>query len=236
MTCPTGQHPLSATPIRLLLLGRWDLRDGETSIKVSANGQRLLALLALRGGLRRERVWGTLWPDTTDQFASGRLRTSLWRLGDQRQYLLHESGGMLELCPAVDVDVHRMEAEADLGDLVGRRSFDRDLLIDWDDGWLDIDREQVRQTRLHALESLATRLTGAGRYLDAVLTGLQALNDAPLRESAHRAVIAAHLAEGNFAEARAQYERCRRALRRELNIEPTWHLSSLMPPQIRDAG
>jgi DNA-binding SARP family transcriptional activator len=43
----------------------------------------------------------------------------------------------------------------------------------------------------------------------------------PLRESAHRALIRVHLADGNAGEAIRQYRLCRRLLHERLGIEPT---------------
>jgi DNA-binding SARP family transcriptional activator len=48
-----------------------------------------------------------------------------------------------------------------------------------------------------------------------------------LRESAHRALIRVHLAEGNRFEAQRQYDLCRRLLRDRLDIEPSPQLEAL---------
>jgi DNA-binding SARP family transcriptional activator len=51
-----------------------------------------------------------------------------------------------------------------------------------------------------------------------------------LRESAHRALIRIHLAEGNTVEALRQYRLCRRVLHDQLGIEPTQQLLDLIGP------
>src|SRR4029077_18810447 len=51
--------------------------------------------------------------------------------------------------------------------------------------------------------------------------GLAAVAGEPLRESSHRAVIRAHLADGNVAEAVRQYRLCRRLLNDHLGLEPS---------------
>jgi DNA-binding SARP family transcriptional activator len=50
----------------------------------------------------------------------------------------------------------------------------------------------------------------------------------PLRESAHRAVIEVHLAEGNPGEALRQYDLYRRLLRVELGLSPSQAIRSLV--------
>lgn len=103
----------------------------------------------------------------------------------------------------------------DLASLVG------DLLPDWYDDWLHDEREGLRQTGLHALESLAPALSTSGRHADAIQAALAAIRLEPLRESAHRTLIEIHLAEGNKSEAYRQFQQCRRLLREELGVEPS---------------
>jgi DNA-binding SARP family transcriptional activator len=95
-----------------------------------------------------------------------------------------------------------------------------ELLPDWYDDWVVIERESFRQARLHALETACDALIEAGRYASAIEVGLAAVASEPLRETAHRAVMRAHLAEGNRAEALRQYALCRRALK-TLGLRPS---------------
>jgi DNA-binding SARP family transcriptional activator len=104
-----------------------------------------------------------------------------------------------------------------------------DLLPGWYDDWVLLERERLRQLRLHALEAMAERLSASGRWADAVLAALAALAADPLRESAHRAVIKVHLAEGNLAEAIRQLHRCERLMIEEVGVLPSALLSELIP-------
>ena len=96
----------------------------------------------------------------------------------------------------------------------------QDLLPGWDDDWLLLERERVRQIHLHALEALSTRLRVSGRFGRAIEAALAAVAAEPLRESAHNALMAAHLGEGNIAEAHRQYRRYERILWDELRLSP----------------
>lgn len=228
--------------VRLSLLGRWQL-DGRAPIsaQLGDNARRLLALLALRGPMSRSQIVGTLWPEIDEASAGARLRTVLWRFGEGRR-LLDERNGSLSLAVAVSVDITQMRAGAlalDLelalgtrlgsGDPIGVGAFEFDLLPGWYDDWLVVDRERIRQLRLHALEALATRRMRAGQYAAALDAALAAVRADPLRESAHRCVIGAHIAEGNVAEALRQYEACRTLLAVELGIGPSASLLGLLP-------
>jgi DNA-binding SARP family transcriptional activator len=61
----------------------------------------------------------------------------------------------------------------------------------------------------------------------AVEAALEAVALEPLRESAHRAVIRAHLVEGNRGEALRQLGELRRLLLEELGIQPSTLVTSL---------
>ena len=138
------------------------------------------------------------------------------------------------------MDVHHAEAVAhgllggdapvDTGVAAAvRAELAADLLPEWPDDWVSAERERFHQLRLHALEAMCARLTALGCHGEAVDAGLAAVRADPLRESAHHAVISAHLAAGNRSEAIRQYGRCRHVLLRELGLEPSESLRDLVP-------
>ena len=207
------------------------------------SGQRLLALLALQGR-PLERLWvaGTLWMDASEERAGARLRSALWRLPQPGGTPMVESSVThLRLARDIDVDLHdlaaRMErleqASTAIDDRTGSSALTRDLLPDWYEDWVMLERERFRQLRLHALEALCARLTEAGRFGAAVQAGLAAVSGEPLRESAHRTLIRAHLAEGNPGEAVRQFHLYRRLLADELALEPSAAICALVQPLLR---
>ena len=99
---------------------------------------------------------------------------------------------------------------------------------DWDDEWLIADRERIRQMRLNALELLSERLAAEGRYGPAVEAALMAIADDPLRESARRTLIRAHLAQGNIHDALGQYATYRDILRDDLGLDPSPQMEALV--------
>ncbi|MCA1481353.1 bacterial transcriptional activator domain-containing protein, partial [Bradyrhizobium sp. NBAIM08] len=92
------------------------------------------------------------------------------------------------------------------------------------------ERESYRQLRLHALERLSETLRAVGEHTSALMAALSAVRADPLRESAHRQVIAVHLAEGNAAEALRQYHVYRRLLALELGLPPSPTIRGLVGP------
>jgi hypothetical protein len=103
-----------------------------------------------------------------------------------------------------------------------------DLLPGWYDDWALMERERIRQRLLHALEALSVRLISLGRYGEAVDAALLTVGADPLRESAQRVLIEAHIAESNLVEARRSYLAYRDLARRELGIEPSSELLALL--------
>ena len=167
----------------------------------------------------------------------GNLRSVLWRLRRRGRDFVADQGGQLALAANADVDIHALA-------LVARRvlngqtipdprtieplSHTGDLLPDWSDDWVLVERERFRQLRLHALESACAQLVHAGSFGLAVDPCLAAVAEEPLRESAQRQLIELYLAEGNRIDALRQYEAFRRVLTEELGIEPSREIRELV--------
>jgi DNA-binding SARP family transcriptional activator len=227
---PQRLAEIDASP-RVGLLGGFELAVGGITRQLTPSAQRVVAFLALQPRpVQRVFVAGALWPDSSQERANANLRTALWRLGASDGTLIDGNAAHLALGAQVDVDFREMEARARRlihsgggprpGDLA-RLSESADLLPDWYDDWVQIERERFRQLRLAALEFLCVELTGEGRFPEAVQAGVSAVAAEPLRESAHRALIAAHLAAGNAGEAIRQYHSCRDLLAHRLGLGPS---------------
>lgn len=201
------------------------------------SAQRLLAFVALHERpVQRPYVAGSLWLDSPEERAYANLRSALWRLHRCGVRLVESFGQRLALDPHVVVDLREAEvlahraldgSTADVFD-VEVSIFSSDLLPDWYDEWIVLERERYRQLRLRALDTLCERLTRAGRLDAALEVGLAAVAGEPLRESSHRAVVRVHLADGNVAEAIRQYRLCRRLLREQLDLEPSDQMAELL--------
>jgi DNA-binding SARP family transcriptional activator len=222
------------THVRLTLIDSFELRyDGEPAPLPLAS-QRLVAYLALRERpLLRLHVAGTLWLHCSERRSSANLRTALWRLGGSRQSVVEATTSHVGLSRAVVVDARRMAGLArDLLDHPDRElessDLDGDLLPDWYDDWVVVERERLRQLRLHALEGLAEHAIGEARYAQAIDLALRAIRADPLRESAHRVLIRAHVAEGNAGLAVRQYREYCRRVHAELRLTPSRELRELV--------
>ena len=237
-----------AMPVyHLRILGGFGLHFQGEPVPVRAGGARLLALLAMTAGARhrldRSTVGRRLWIHDPDR-AGARLRTALSRLPAVDGYpIVEPTSGTVRLAERVSVDYWQAESQAHaLAHPCGEpvevdlSHFIDDVLPDWDDDWLLTDREAFRQTRLHALERASEQLRMQGRFEDSLRAAFAAVSCEPLRETAHRCVVRAHLAEGNPAEALRQYHRYRRLLASELGLAPTPAMRTLVEPLLVRPG
>jgi DNA-binding SARP family transcriptional activator len=106
----------------------------------------------------------------------------------------------------------------------------------WYDDWVLVERERLRQRMLHRLEELSRRLASAGRFADAVEAAIVAIGAEPLRESAQRVLIEAHVAEGNLSEARRIWREYRDLIHRELGVDPSGALLTVLDASGATAG
>jgi DNA-binding SARP family transcriptional activator len=219
--------------LRVFMQGCFAVVRDHARISLPHSSERLVALLALRGcPLGRDGVASSLWSRASNDRRAAALRTALWRLScSAARGLVSTRGNELVLRDDVDIDFWRTARRAQ--DVVAGRVSDADstdvallrdagdLLPDWYEDWVIIERERFRELRVEALERICRDLSARGRYADAVQAGLAAVAAEPLRESAHQSLITAHLSEGNRADALRQYELLRGLLRRDLDLEPS---------------
>lgn len=199
--------------------------------------QRLVAHVTLLGRPARTAVAGQLWPEVPEEHAHASLRSALWRLHKAAPGLVEASRGRLALAAGVRVDVrelsdwaHRVLDPCTQADDVqvpdtGLRG---ELLPGWYEDWILLERERLRQLRLHTLDVLADKLTQAGRHGEAMEAAYAAICAEPLRESAHRLVVRVHLAERNLAEALRAYDLFSAMLEEELGVPPTRQMTELV--------
>lgn len=223
---------------RLSLLNSFALSSEGQDIALPRSAQRLIAFLALHErGQARLNVACALWLDTPEERAFANLRSALWRANHGGRVIVESFGGLLRLSSQIGVDVWHArhtalrlidQAPGDDPAELAVSLLDAELLADWYEDWVLVERERFRQLRLHALEAACETLTAERRYAEALRVGLAAVAAEPLRESAHRAVIRAHLAEGNRGEAVRQYRLCRRLIEGSLGSRPSRSLEQLV--------
>jgi DNA-binding SARP family transcriptional activator len=228
----------------LQLLHCFHLAVAGRSVAVPMSAQRLLAFLALHPhALRRVHVAGSLWLDSPEDRAFASLRSALWRLQRAGADVIETRGPLLALAPWVRVDIRdaAVLARSLLAGCAGGRVpagewgvLAGDLLPDWDEDWVIVEREHHRQLSLQALERLAERLLEAGVLGQALEVALGIYVREPLRESAHRLLIRVHLADGNANEAIRQYRLFERLTLSRIGLPPSTQMRDLVRDLVVD--
>jgi DNA-binding SARP family transcriptional activator len=220
-----------------LLEGPFVVKHGQR-LEIPEGSKRLLVFVALSGGrINRRHAAGTLWPFGDDERAGGNLRSALWRLRGAGIDILHSDKCSLYLDPDSTVDIAHLYAWAAriIGGNVGGSDFDLvdlnleavHLLPGWYEDWVVFERERLRQRLLHAMESLARKRIDCRHFAGAIEAAMFAVGIEPLRESAQRVLIEAHLAEGNLVEARRVFAAYRDLVGDELGILPSRDLAEM---------
>jgi DNA-binding SARP family transcriptional activator len=218
-----------AQPMRLHLIGAFALWTDGSRVHLGRREERLLAFLAMRGPCHRPYVAGTLWPNSDESRALNSLRAAVLKVRRAAPDLLDVEGSILTLPPWVLVDLNEL---VDLVDRVLHHNKcdaeqaqhllgSGELLPGWYDDWVMFERERLLHRRIHALEVLAIHELEDGHPDFALAAARDAVALEPLRESACRLLIRAHMALGNRALAASVFADYRRDLARDLGIEPS---------------
>jgi DNA-binding SARP family transcriptional activator len=247
MTDEPGPAPVAgpaAEPVlQLRLLGTCAVLSGGRSVDPGARQLRLLAALALLGRRARGYLGGLLWPGCPDARALGSLRAAVCGVNHHLPGALVRDGHDLALSPALAVDVHvlraRLTAVARTEDPV---ALDAAGLLDpgvpallpgWYEEWVLAEQEQLRGLYVHAAEHAAALCLAHG-YPSRAVRWAEAVRGAdPLRESAVRLLVCAHLALGNQAAALRDFRRYCAVAVAETGAGPSDELVRLVGPVVR---
>jgi DNA-binding SARP family transcriptional activator len=241
MAWGNGTASAVAAPERWLLrlFGTWHCTGSGRRVDLCGREQRVVSLLALEGTRPRRHVAGMLWPDGTDAHALASLRAALFLIQQVAPGLVRAGRVTVGLDEGVAVDVHdfALLAESVVADRAAgdpwkllRRLDAGDLLPGWYEDWVLFERERLRHLQLQALEALARQQLRSGDLDAAIAAAKAAIAVEPLRESAYRVAIRAHLVSGNLAEAVRSFNGYRTLLDAEMGIAPSGQLLAMMQP------
>ena len=173
--------------LKISLLGQFTLQADGVSIELpSRPAQSLLAYLVLNAGkaLRREKVAGLFWPDTTEAKARSQLRHAMWRIrktlsdaGLNSDELFPEDHLHVRCARSADVwvDVHELlqpiTATTSTDSLAAQLALHGEFLPGfcgvWDE-WTDEWREHIERVYMCKGLTLLDRLVKANRWQDAL--------------------------------------------------------------------
>ena len=220
--------------VQVGLIGHFRVVSTRRRYELTHSQARLLALLCLRSGdVGREWLAGQLWDDVSTATALRRLRSTMSRLHHTIPGIIRRGRDSVGLSTAVRVDLGEARDRArrlvdgradDAAALWSPEPFLDDVLVDWYDEWIDADRNEFRNLRIHALEVIARHLIATEQFASAIELCLVVLRTEPFRETTHSLIVQSHLAEGNRTEAIAHARGYDALVQSELGIRPnvTW--------------
>lgn len=222
-------------------------RDGAAPRHLSsAQAQVAFVRLALErtGGTSRDQLADTVWPEGLPDTWASALRSVVSRVRgfvcgediDAAPPIVAQGGRYLLKLPAgATVDLEQAETEvtqateaysagrfADAERLASAAvtCLERPFLPDHEGEWVNSVRERVGEMLVSALETASLAASAMHDERNSLRFADEAVRRAPLRESAHRCRMTAHVAAGNRAEALRSYHELRRMLAEELGIDP----------------
>jgi DNA-binding SARP family transcriptional activator len=221
---------------QVFVLGGFRVTCVGRGIALSTPACRVIAYLAVHGAgpVPRQTVAEALWPDRDAESARVNLRQAIANERRSGGNLIVAGRTELSLRAPVEIDMHRALIAAHwlvtgpCDGIVDASHFLHDLLPDWDEEWLRVERERFNQLRLHSLEELCQRWLARGQPNSAIAVARAAVAADPLRESAQRLLIQAYLAEGNRAQALRQYRTYEEEMEIGLGLEPSQELRNLL--------
>jgi DNA-binding SARP family transcriptional activator len=217
---------MSMPDVRVRLLEGFELSVEGEQLQLPPSAERLVAFLALQHRpVVRNHVAGTLWGDRDEARAAACLRSAIWRTNSGHDaQVIDAARSRIALHGNVIVDARDAVtvAHKQISGAIPAEpeTFTGELLPGWYDDWVLLERERLRQLCLEGMERMAQSLLDAGQASLAIEAALSVVTAEPLRESAHRILVEAHVAAGNRSEAIRQFERCRALLSSELGLQP----------------
>jgi DNA-binding SARP family transcriptional activator len=229
---------VGAPTLRIDLLGGFRVsREGNAAHRLpNARQQQILAFLILHGRrapVPRQRIAGSLWPESTDTQALTNLRRELHQLREVApdvESLVDAPARTLGWRDAEEVTVDLLQFERAAGrGLEGDRAalleaatlYQGDILPDCSGDWIDGERERLRERARRVLVHLVGLLEKDRAFVDAIQHAQQLVRLDPLDEDAWCALMRCHARRGDRATALHLYQQCAALLKKELGIQPS---------------
>lgn len=224
----------AAAQVRVYLFGHLRVDRGEEMVLLpTRQAKLLLAYLVLHPSSHtREKLAALFWPDVPDASARASLRNTLSILRrqlDPALLLANRETVSLDATFPLWVDALTFQSEAsrylqapspdaDHGYL---QLYKGDLLADFYDDWVLVERDRLHALYLETLLACTQQMRAHSEYERAIAFAERALAGNAASERAHQHLMFCYVALGRRDAALRQYEACRRALEEELAVEPS---------------
>lgn len=220
--------------LRVYLFGHFRMESQAGPVHLPTRKvEALLAYLILNPGPHsREHLAALLWGNTTDARARASLRNalSILRRKTSRDLVLSDRATVQANSSSplwVDALDFKSQASRFLDSpapepkAVDLELYSDDLLVDFYEDWVLIERQGLRALYLKTLLEFTQQMRSASEYEHAIQYAHRAIAVDAANERAHQHLMFCYVAQGKRSAALRQYEACRRALQDELVVEPS---------------
>ncbi len=193
-------------------------------------------LLAHPEGSTKEEIGITFWPESSSSQLKLQFKNTIYRLRHAlgpEVILFNEDYYWFNTDIDYQYDVEDFIAkisEAQLASLPEKKIaalqaatglYQGSFLPEAEGSWVWTERERMRQKYIEALLELGKLLFDLNNFAEALELCHRILGEDPCLEEAHRLAMCVYAARGNRAGINRQYERCRLALKKEVNADPS---------------
>ncbi len=229
--------------IQMMGTFRVTYKEREFPVHSSKRASSLLAYLAFRNGnaINRDELTEAIWPNDDPEATRARLRTTLTLLGklidtgseEQRNIIQADRLTVTldaEQC-TTDVDNYfallrrcGRAVHADEAEMLFRETltiYGGELLPQFEDAWIALERQTLQEKHLQALRSLARLCLARSAYDEAIDFTRQEIACDPLNEDTHVLLMEMYLSQGKAACAIMQYQQLERLLEQSLQVTPS---------------
>ncbi len=223
--------------LEIFLLGQFKLKANDIPFELpSRPAQSLLAYLAINAGsaLRREKLASLLWSKASEENARAYLRQALWRIRKslENNSLCWENYlSITEISIAfnhqanywLDTDqLQRSTEGCSTEELVEDvRLYRGEFLPGFYEEWVVLERDRLQAIYHKKMNQLLERFIQARRWDDVLYWGERWISYGFSPEPAYRALLKAYAGLGNQGMLGITYQRCKEALRRDLEVDPS---------------
>ncbi|MCW5851814.1 MAG: AAA family ATPase [Anaerolineae bacterium] len=242
--------PSEAVRLRLLALGPVEVHREGRALAASdwtyTKPRELLFYLLSHSRQTKEQIGLALWPDASASQLRSNFRTALyhlrralgdtdWILFEDEHYLFNRDLGYWYDVEVFERGLKGVKAYRDLSPADASTALNAlvalyrgDFLADMDSGeWVDLKREEVRQSFLDALLVLGAAQTAQARYADAAATYRRAITQDSYLEAAHRELMRCLARQGEAGQALRHYQALSQLLHDELDAPPASETQAL---------
>jgi DNA-binding SARP family transcriptional activator len=241
------RHPFEVVSVLIRLTGLVTIERDDAAPRHLSSAQAQVAFARLvmerTRGTSRDHLADTVWPEGLPDTWASALRSVVSRvrgfvaddinagppiIAQGGRYLLRLPLGAvvdleqaeLEVAQATDAFTAGEFADAERLAASAVSVLERPFMPDHEGDWPNSVRERLGELLVSALETASLAASALNDERNSLRFADEAVRRAPLRESAHRCRMTAHVAAGNRAEALRSYHELRRMLAEELGIDP----------------